>query len=95
MNRFKHIDSLLAFDDSTQVEVEVTLGGTIAASNCSFFASNGANWVELTNGEGTLMITGSGITNLYFKVVTDVSYSYYFPDPGYFGIAWLIPVRIN
>jgi hypothetical protein len=97
MNRLKSIDSLIDFDDSTQVDVQITLtaGGTITTDQCVFFASSGVNWVQLPNGNGSLTITGSGITNLYFKVVTRDSYYYYFPNRGYFGIAWLIPVSIN
>lgn len=95
MNRFKHIDSLLEFTDSTVVNVTMNLGGTIGGDVCVFFASNGNGWTELTNGIGALTVTGSGITNLYFKVITEESYYYYFPNRGYFAIAWLIPVRVN
>lgn len=95
MNRLKHIDSLINYDDSTLVNVQVTLTGTIGLDQCVVFASSGENWVQLPSGVGTLMVTGSGITNLYFKVVTRDSYYYYHPNRGYFGSAWLIPVRIN
>ncbi|KPK62520.1 hypothetical protein AMJ83_10755 [candidate division WOR_3 bacterium SM23_42] len=95
MNRFKHIDSLLEYDSSTVLNVTVNLGGTILAADCVFFASSGDGWSQLANGVGTLTVAGSGITNLYFKVITRESYYYYFPNRGYFAIAWLIPVRVN
>jgi hypothetical protein len=95
MNRFKHIDSLLAYTDDTTLNVEVVLNGEIDAGDCVFFASSGAGWEQLSDGIGTLTVTGSGITNLYFKVIIRDSYYYYFPNRGYFAVAWLIPVRLN
>jgi hypothetical protein len=95
MNRLKHIDSLLSYTDGTMLDVEVALDGDIGADECVFFASSGDGWEQLIGGTGTLTVTGSGITNLYFKVITRESYYYYFPNRGYFAVAWLIPVRIN
>jgi hypothetical protein len=95
MNRFKHIDSLLTYTADTTLSVEVVLDGDIDAGDCVFFASSGAGWEELIDGTGTLTVTGSDITNLYFKVITRESYYYYFPNRGYFAVAWLIPVRLN
>jgi len=103
MNRFRAIDSLLEFADGETLTVEVTLGfGTVTADQAEFFTScGGTERVELpvptggTGGIGQLVVSGTGITNLYFEVVTNGYYYYERPERDYIAQVWLVPVRIN
>lgn len=103
MNRFRSIDSLLEFNDGETLTVETTIGfGTLTADLAQFYAScGGAERVELpvpvggTGGEGQIVVSGDGITNLYFEIVTNAYYYYEQPARDYLAQVWLVPVRIG
>jgi hypothetical protein len=95
MNRFREIGALIEYEDSTAVQVTISISGDIVADDCTFYASCGKNRIQLPSGVGTLMVTGSGVTNLCFDVVTEESYYYKNPDKGYAASSWLVPVSIT
>jgi hypothetical protein len=63
--------------------------------NCEFFASCGGERVNLGVTINEFVISGQGITNLYFEVVANDVYYYGFPEKDYKALVWLIPVRIG
>lgn len=96
MNRFRAIDSLLEFENGETLSVIITLdpSSNVTASNCEFFASCGGERVNLGfNNE--LVISGQGITNLYFEVVVNDVYYYAFPEKDYEALVWFIPITIG
>jgi hypothetical protein len=63
---------------------------------CLFYAScGGTNRVELPDGEGAVVVSGSGVTNLYFESVVKNSYYYVVPEEDYKAQIWLVPVQIQ
>ncbi|HEC78218.1 MAG TPA: hypothetical protein ENI34_03635 [candidate division WOR-3 bacterium] len=97
MNRFRSIDSLLQYTDGETLSVKVVLGfGTVVDSMVSYFAlCAGSNRVELDGGTGSLVVNGSGITNLYFESVVNAPYYYVLPPQDYKAQVWLIPVNVG
>jgi len=97
MNRFRSIDSLINVPAGETLGVELTLAfGQVVDTMCVFYAScGGTNRVELEDGAGSLIVTGSGVTNLYFESVVKNSYYYVVPEEDYKAQVWLIPVRIQ
>ena len=102
MNRFKHIDSLLAYSGVDSVLVTIEVDDAAAAGVSAFYAvcaGDTLRRVQLTNfaggGTGYLYLNGQGIVNMYFEVVFRDSYYYVNPNTGYFATVWLVPVRIN
>lgn len=97
MNRFRGLDSLLEFEDGETLSVLITLDlfSSLAASDCEFFASCGGERVNLGVTINEFVISGQGITNLYFEVVANDVYYYGFPEKDYKALVWLIPVRIG
>jgi hypothetical protein len=49
----------------------------------------------LPGGSGGVLLTGSGIVNLYIEVINDLTYYYVVPDKGYDAAVWLIPINIG
>lgn len=97
MNRFRALDSLLVISSGETLGVDLTLAfGQVVDSMCVFYAScGGANRVPLVNGSGSLIVAGSGITNVYFEAVVTESYYYVVPEKDYKAQVWLIPMRIQ
>jgi len=97
MNRFRGLDSLLEFEDGETLSVIITLDplSNVDASDCEFFASCGGERVNLGVTINEFVISGQGITNLYFEVVANDVYYYGFPEKDYKALVWLIPVRIG
>lgn len=96
MNRLRSIDSLLTYADGETLSIDVTIYTPTDVDSASFYAScNGAGRVELPRGSGDIVLTGSGIVNLYVEVVVDNGYVYVLPDKGYDATVWLIPINIG
>lgn len=97
MNRFRGLDSLLEFEDGETLSVIITLDllSNVDASDCEFFASCGGERVNLGVTINEFVISGQGITNLYFEVVANDVYYYGFPEKDYKALVWFIPVRIG
>jgi hypothetical protein len=97
MNRFRSIDSLLVVPDGETLGIDLTLAfGQVTDSMCVYYAScGGTNRVQLDGGSGSLVVTGSGLTNLYFESVVIYPYYYVVPEEDYKAQVWLIPVQIQ
>ena len=97
MNRFRSIDSLLVVDAGDTLGIDLTLAfGQVTDSMCVFYAScGGTNRVQLEDGSGSLVITGSGLTNLYLESVVIYPYYYVVPEEDYKAQVWLVPVQIQ
>lgn len=97
MNRFRGLDSLLEFEDGETLGVLITLDpfSNLAVGDCEFFASCGGERVNLGVTNNEFVISGQGITNIYFEVVANDAYYYVFPEKDYKALVWLIPVRIG
>jgi len=97
MNRLRSIDSLLTYTDGdTLLSVEVSISIPTDPDSASYFVScDGSNRVELPSGSGDVLLTGSGIVNLYIEVINDLGYYYVVPDRGYDATVWLIPINIG
>jgi hypothetical protein len=99
MNRFRSIDSLLGFGNGDSLEIEITVYNVVPGSLDVFFASvGGGGRTEITglhSGTGTVIASGSGITNLFFEVAADEVFYYVVPQKEYNANVWLIPVDIG
>ncbi len=105
MNRFRHIDSLLQYSGVDSIEVTIEVDDDAVSGVCTYYAvcAHGDTTPEqrrqLPNvaggGAGYVPLSGQGIVNLYFEVVTRNSYYYVNPNIGYYAVVWLIPVRVN
>jgi len=98
MNRLRWIDSLIEYTAGETLDVNITV--STEAALCVYFASlGGSNRVEFPSGvsgaSGTLVVDGSGITNLYIEVIMREGFYFVKPDKGYFATVWLIPIRIR
>lgn len=93
MDRFRAIDSLLEYTDGEMLDVSITIGN-VDATDCAIFATCGiSDRIDL--GTDTLVVTGDGLTNLYFEVVETGSYYYVNPAREYMATLWVIPVLVN
>jgi hypothetical protein len=97
MNRFRHIDSLLEYDDGDTLTIDIVNGSaTIVDSFCLYFASMNGVKVQLnTTGQGKLPVTGDGITNLVFGVMHEDGLYYIQPRSPYAARYWLVPIRVR
>jgi hypothetical protein len=93
MDRFRSVDSLLEYTDGEMLDVSMTIGN-VDAADCAFFATCGTS-DRIDLGTDTLVVTGDGLTNLYFEVVETSSYYYINPPKEYMATLWVIPVRVN
>jgi hypothetical protein len=97
MNRFRHVDSLLEYDDGDTLTIDiVNTSATIVDSFCLYFASMNGIKVQLnTTGQGKLPVTGDGITNLVFGVMHEDGLYYIQPRSPYAARYWLVPIRVR
>jgi hypothetical protein len=96
MNRLRSIDSLLIYAADETLSIDVGIGLPLDGDSVSVFAScNGDTRVELRNGSGEIVLSGSGIVNLYIEMMNNDGYYYVTPDRGYIASVWLIPIKIG
>lgn len=99
MNRFRSIDSLMGFSNGDSLGIEISVYNVVPGSLDVFFASvGGGGRTEITglhSGTGTVVASGTGITNLFFEVVADEVFYYVLPAKEYSANVWLIPVNIG
>jgi len=96
MNRLRSIDSLLTYAAGETLEIDVSIGAPDDGDSVSVFAScNGDTRVELGDGSGEIVLSGSGIVNLYIEMLYNEAYYYVTPDRGYIARVWLIPINIG
>lgn len=95
MNRFRHIDSLLEYDSGDSLRIVLTIGGTITLDQCTFFAMQDGKKVELPNGLGSILVTGSGVTNLGIEAIVKDGFYYVKPASPLLARFWLIPIRVK
>ena len=92
MNRFKAIDSLLEYADSSIIDVSIELQEN--PENALYYAVCDGSRGQLVDGDGQLLITGQGIVNLYFEAVWKDSYYYVNPNAGFQAVFWLVPIKV-
>lgn len=97
MNRLRSVDSMLVVPPGETLGVAIELAfGQVTDSMCSFYAScGGMARTELDAAVGSIVVSGTGVTNLYFEAVVWNSYYYVIPEADYKAQTWLIPVRIQ
>ncbi len=95
MNRFCHVDSLLEYNAGDSISISLVLSGTIADTQCVFYALQDGKKVQLVDGSGKIQITGSGIKNLVFEVIVMSGFYYQKPASPLLSRLWLIPIRVK
>jgi hypothetical protein len=96
MNRLRSIDSLLTYNAGDTLEIDVAIGAPLDGDSVSVFAScDGDTRMELADGSGEIVLSGSGIVNLYIEVIHNEGYYYITPDKGYLARVWLIPINLG
>ena len=96
MNRFKSIDSLLEYEPGETLQVKVVGNALVPDTHCVFFAScNKANRAALPLGAGQVLLSGSGIVNLYIEMIAKDVYYYLTPEKPYNSTIWLISIKIG
>ncbi len=100
MDRFRSIDSLLEYDDGDTLQVSILLTNAVPGSLCTCLGSIGGenrtymSWTA-AGANGNLVVTGQGITNLYFEAINRDAFYYVQPRKEYQAQVWLIPIRIG
>ena len=96
MNRFKSIDSLFEYAPGETLQVKVVGNALVPDTHCVFFAScNKANRAALPLGTGQVLLSGSGIVNLYIEMIAKDVYYYLTPEKPYNSTIWLISIKIG